>query len=106
MRKINQQFAQAFKEQRPLSKSNTFTDGQSVWLHGNKIIERRDNEVWISLAGWPTTTTKSRINGVVGHLGTVYTQDKQLYLLSKGSRQNRPISNDEWVNLGADTQQT
>jgi hypothetical protein len=38
-----------------------------VWLHGNKIIKRENNEIYFSLAGWNTLTTRERINGIVGN---------------------------------------
>jgi hypothetical protein len=101
MRKINQVFAEAFRQQIPKTLSNTTTDGQAIWLHGNKIIERRDNDIWVTLAGWDTVTTRSRINGVIGSLGSIYRQNGQPYVLSKRTGQHRPISSTEWINLGS-----
>ena len=100
MRKINTEFKKAFQAHRPLTKSNTSTDGNAVWLHGNKIIERRGEEVWISAAGWATSTTKSRINGIVGDFGSLYTKQGQLYFAPVGQKEEIPIADDEWVNLG------
>lgn len=71
-----------------------------MWLHGNKIVERRDGDIWISAAGWPTTTTKSRINGILGNRGGLYTHKGDLYILSKPSGQHRELDPYEWVNLG------
>lgn len=67
MRKITQRIATAFHSHNRLSISNTMTDGESVWLHGNKIIKRENNEIYFSLAGWNTLTTRERINGIVGN---------------------------------------
>jgi hypothetical protein len=67
MRKITQRVATAFHSHSKLSVSNTITDGESVWLHGNKIIKRENNEIYFSLAGWNTLTTRERINGIVGN---------------------------------------
>ena len=67
MRKITQRIAKAFHAQEHLRIDNTFTDGQSVWLFGNKIIERRPDGTYFSLAGWNTLTTRERINGVIGN---------------------------------------
>lgn len=50
---------------------NTETDGQSLWLHGNRIAwfethpDHNDRILCLSLAGWPTVTTRERLNGVL-----------------------------------------
>lgn len=67
MRKITQRIAKAFHAQEHLCIDNTLTDGKSVWLFGNKIIERRSDGIYFSLAGWNTLTTRERINGVLGN---------------------------------------
>lgn len=66
MKKITQQIKEAFNAGKPLSISNTRTDGQSVWLFGNKIIQRRPDGVYATLAGWNTPTTRERVNGITG----------------------------------------
>lgn len=66
MRKIEQQIGKAFNSGKKLSVGNTETDGKSVFLHGNEIIKRMKGHVYISLAGWPTPTTRSRINAITG----------------------------------------
>ena len=67
MRKVTAQIKAAFEAQTPRTVGNTSTDGQSVWLHCNKIVERRENgEVWATLAGWATPTTRERVNGITG----------------------------------------
>jgi len=63
MRKVTQEIANAFRQGRKLTKGNTSTDGNSIWLHGNKIVRRNEGgEVEISFAGWPTVTTRERLN--------------------------------------------
>ena len=66
-RQVTQAIADAWRDGVARKQGNTETDGQSVWLHGNKIVTRirGTNEVWFSLAGWPTRTTRERINGIV-----------------------------------------
>jgi hypothetical protein len=67
MRKITKELRQAWLRQEAWRKSNTETDGLKVWLHGN-CIAKRDPEtgrVLYSLAGWPTNTTKERLNGIL-----------------------------------------
>jgi hypothetical protein len=44
---------------------NTHTDGQSLFLHGNLIAWHIDDEtVAMTLCGWPTVTTRERLNGI------------------------------------------
>ena len=64
MRKIEKQIKAAFEARQSLSIDNTMTDGNAVFLHGNKIIERRKDGVYCTLAGWPTVTTRSRLNSI------------------------------------------
>lgn len=42
----------------------------SVRLHGNEIaaIRPAENTLWVSDCGWQTTTTKSRLNALIGAL--------------------------------------
>ena len=67
MRKVTEQIKQAFEQGKSLKVGNTKTDGQTVWLHGNAIVKRDGWGVveW-SLAGWNTSTTRERINGITG----------------------------------------
>jgi len=72
------------------SVGNTVTDGEVVLLHGNRIIERReDGSIWATLAGWPTPTTRERL-GIVGDF--YQSKQKQYY---NGSQ----ISDTEWVQV-------
>lgn len=66
MRTITEEIKNAFESKKSRTISNTRTDGQSVWLHGNKIIERRPDGVYATLAGWNTPTTRERVNGITG----------------------------------------
>lgn len=101
MRKVTKQIAEAFFAQRALKVSNTHTDGQAVWLHGNKIAERRRDGVWISLAGWNTNTTRERLNGLLQHqfgTGTGISQVKGRAFLHTPNNYNA-IGNCDWINL-------
>ena len=63
MRKETYKIAKAFLEGRPAKASRTSTDGQTVWLHGNRIAYRdEDGHLCITMAGWPTVTTRERLN--------------------------------------------
>jgi len=49
---------------------NTVVEGGAVYLHGHKIVWYDENgALWISLCGWNTVTTRSRINDVLRGLG-------------------------------------
>ena len=66
MRKISKTIANAFNRGLTASVGNTRTDGQSVWLHGNKIAWRQNgNRLALTLANWPTVTTRERLNAIL-----------------------------------------
>tara|TARA_R100001163_G_scaffold37050_1_gene28341 strand:- start:602 stop:895 length:294 start_codon:yes stop_codon:yes gene_type:complete len=93
MRKITAIIKQAWLNGQPKTIDNTTTDGISVWLHGNLIIEKRDgDEVWATLAGWNTPTTKERLNGITG--GHFQTIKYEPYF------NGDPIQDNEWVKVG------
>ena len=65
MRKVTQRIKQAFEQGKSLKVDNTRTDGQTVWPNGNAIVKRDPD--WLvrwSLAGWNTSTTRERVNGI------------------------------------------
>ena len=65
MRKVTAQIKQAFEQGKSLKIDNTKTDGKTVWLHGNAIVKRDlDGLVRWSLAGWNSSTTRERVNGI------------------------------------------
>ena len=66
MRQITQQIVNAFQNSRSLRIGNSRTNGESLWLFDNKIAEIRRDGLWISNAGWKSTTTKERLNGLSG----------------------------------------
>jgi len=70
MRKITKEAARAFTLGRKFKKANTQVCSGMMLLHGNLIAEwGKDNELFISCAGWNTPTTRERINGLLTHLG-------------------------------------
>jgi len=62
-----QQVIEAFENGRKAQGGNYFSDGLSLYLFGNKIAEHREGDIYFSLAGWNTTTTKQALN----HLNNV-----------------------------------
>lgn len=66
MRKITSEVVYYFNNRQAKKISNTSTDGDGYYLHGNKIAEWRNNDLWITNAGWTSNTTKERLNGLNG----------------------------------------
>lgn len=90
MRKIEKELREAIQNQRTFSKQNTvFTHDPNfdlwiLYLHGNAIAQFKPGNTVpdsISLAGWPTTTTKSRLNALDGVV--IHTKDFTPYLNGK-----------------------
>ena len=80
MRKITRLASKAFKQGDPFTRDNTTVEIYNgpedtnrtpyqcaLFLHGNCIAkQKRDNgELLITLAGWPTPTTRERLNGLL-----------------------------------------
>ncbi len=64
MRQVTRNASNAFVSKSNGSFSNTTVQGDAMYLHGNKIAEYRNGELWITNAGWATNTTKERLNGL------------------------------------------
>jgi hypothetical protein len=83
MRKITRDIADAFRARQSLTRSGngaTSTDGEAIYLHGNRIVERRDDGVYVSTAGWDTPTTKERLKP----FAQAYTSRHQLHIVIDG----------------------
>lgn len=78
MRKITKSIVNAFVSRSSKSLGNTISNGNELFLHGNKIAEWRVNELWITNAGWFSSTTKERLNALPGV--SIYQKDHQWYL--------------------------
>ena len=90
--------------------ARTTTDGEAVFLHGNKIAWRGRDPVsgqrgyCFTLAGWPTPTTRERLNGILNIMGAskagFFQKDhKQFFTNLLG--ETVEISDDEIVFIGA-----
>lgn len=66
MRQITAEVTRAFEQRRVFKKGNSRTDGTAMYLFENKIAEWREDGLWISNAGWSSSTTKERLNGLTG----------------------------------------
>ena len=63
MRKVTKLIGNAFNNHKKLTVGNTTTDGESIWLHGNKIVRREDGgSISVNTQGWNTPTTKERLS--------------------------------------------
>lgn len=78
MRKISELAGKAFRECRNFNRDNTSVrvegDEVQMFLHGHKIAMRSRSQdglsmVYVSLCGWPTPTTRERLNGLLDALG-------------------------------------
>jgi len=66
MRKVTRQIVEAFYKGEAKSSGNTCTDGNNIWLHGNKIAEKDElGNLHITNAGFETNVTKERLNGLL-----------------------------------------
>lgn len=52
MRKVTQQAVASFMNGYDFKSGNTQVKDGAMYLHGNKIAEWRDGELWITNAGW------------------------------------------------------
>ena len=76
MRKISKDAARAFIGERKFSRDNTTVRSfptiagrmTELYLHGNIIARKRNYKIHLSLAGWPTTTTRERLNTLLSEL--------------------------------------
>lgn len=66
MRQITIEVTNAFEQRRVFKKGNSRTDGTAMYLFNNKIAEWRSDGLWITNAGWSSSTTKERLNGLMG----------------------------------------
>ena len=79
MRKITREIVAAFMKRETRGIGNSYTDGTTLYLHGNPIARHRCiGVIEISTAGWNTPTTRERLNGLPGV--KVYVRNHQLYL--------------------------
>ena len=66
MRKVTRTIVEAFYSGVAKTSGNTCTDGNNVWLHGNKIAEKDElGNLLITNAGFETNVTKERLNGLL-----------------------------------------
>ena len=123
MRKITRLAARAFIEGRSFNRANTsvviaqtgYGDVKRLLLHGNiiaiqdlfsntrdpsKSLTRTKGNLQITLAGWPTATTRERLNGLLTEMGKregIWQRNHEQYY---GTHEdNRVISSSEWITV-------
>jgi hypothetical protein len=69
-RKESGRVVDAFLAKKSIKGKRTHTDGESLYLHGNKIAwHNTDGSVHATMAGWGTVTTRERLNTLANRLG-------------------------------------
>ena len=99
MRKVTKEAVEAFIMGRNFTKSNTTVQGffglfaTEFRLFGNMIAlySRKKNKLYVTTAGYPTVTTKERLNGILDAFGLprIYQKDFEWYF-TDGIRFNKP----------------
>ena len=122
MRKITYKAARAFIEGRNFSSGNTSVrveretcderPEKQLYLHGHLIAYYNDRPrvltmswhdkkgLYITLAGWPTVTTRERLNGLLTELGKREGVWQHKHEQHYGTHEaNRIISSSEWISV-------
>ena len=110
MRKISKLAARAFIEGRSFNRDNTSVrivkrtpedshPNRRLYLHGNLIAEYTNARgLRITLAHWPTVTTRERLNGLLTELGKREGVWQHKHEQHYGTHEaNRIISSNEWI---------
>lgn len=107
MRIIECKMIQAVKAGKNWSNGNTcvkpgLLGAMGVYLHGNLIAFVSPTELRVTLAGWPTVTTRSRVNALLRELAApgygVGQRNGRQWLTNSGwMKAAREIGANEWV---------
>lgn len=88
MKKISYDAAVAFKEGQKFKRSNTEVllgrRSVSLYLYNNRIARECDGVLQIGMCGWPTQTTRDRLNVLLRVLGipSQFSQKKGIQFMS------------------------
>ena len=110
MRKITEAAVRAFIGEHPINIGNTavtvdtVADGLPIvrmYLHGNLIAERCNGVTRGTLAGWPTPTTRDRLNGLAlaltGHY--VICQSAHRQIVTEPGEPSREVTDHAWFTI-------
>lgn len=86
MRQVTRQIVNAFVKGETKRIKNTETRDHELYLHDNKIawFDMSNQVLYMTLAGWPTVTTRERLNGLLtamcpSHEGFYQRNHKQFF---------------------------
>ena len=79
----------AFLNKKNKNQNNTMSDGNRLYLHDNCIAEWRNDEIWITNAGWQTNVTKDRLNQLGAN---IYQRNFEWYF-------NNKVWDGNWIKL-------
>ena len=108
MRQITKQAVNKFNNNENFTKDNTRIEYQTLfsvpstimYLHGNVIAQRQDNELRITNSGWFSNTTKERLNGLLDSIGfdKIYQKNFEWFLADKKWNGNpiKILKNNNW----------
>ena len=65
MRKVSETVITAFLAGKSKTVANTYTDGETLFLHGNKIATNINGTIRIFDGGFRSNTTKERLNALI-----------------------------------------
>lgn len=105
MRKETQKVVGAFLRREAANGARTWTDGRTLELHGNAIAWWSSEGLHMTLAGWGTTTTRERLNGIMEMMGDdrrFVQRDHCQFLYSHLSEVMNPIDTDQVITLPLD----
>ncbi len=96
----------AFLNDESLRVSNSNTNGSELYLFGNKIAHKENNNIIISMCGYNTKTTKDRLNELLNQTRNnlrIRSKDYQPFLI-KYDHENKiidslKIDSDQSINL-------
>lgn len=94
MSKQNREVIRAFLRGQAARSANTFTEGSTLYLYKSPIVRRHTFGYKVSLCGYPTPTTRDRLNTFFQEAGLdykVYQRQGQNYI------NNEPISSQQEV---------
>ena len=110
MRKISQLAARAFIAGRKFNRDNTSVrlfptiagEMTELYLHGNVIARNRNGKMQLTLAGWPTMTTRERLNTLLSELNSnirFYQRKHDQFACSWRHGYDIPINSSSWYLL-------
>ena len=105
MRVIEQQMCAAIRARRNMTRGNTRVEiantlgNWRVYLHGNLIATGGSAGLSVTLAGWGTVTTRSRVNALLRAFaqgGAYVYQSKHAQHFAQWG-EHRPVDSSEWI---------